>query len=119
MKRLLAALFVATVSAALAAPARAHDGPPTPLPPRPAPQMGEPFGPLVLPTLDGQRVVDCGPFHGLLERSGSRDLAPGEHRVDLYYFQRDGEAKLKVLWTPVGRHDHRPVPARWFQPEKE
>ena len=64
MKRILAALFVATVSAALAAPARAHDGPPTPLPPRPAPQVGQPFGPLVLPTLDGQRVVDLSVYRG-------------------------------------------------------
>ncbi len=33
-------------------------------PSRPQPQVGQPFGPLVLPTVDGSQVVDLASFHG-------------------------------------------------------
>lgn len=68
--------------------------------------------------VDGKRVADCGPFHDLLERYGTSHLAAGEHRVDLWYFQDGGDLKLKLLYTPIGKHDHRPVPDNWFEPEK-
>jgi hypothetical protein len=69
--------------------------------------------------IDGRHVVNCGPFHGLLEAGGSSGHGAGEHRVDLYYFQRDGEAKLRLFYNPYGIAEHRPVPARFFTPAEE
>jgi len=68
--------------------------------------------------VDGAVVVDCGPWHELEERYGNSHLAPGEHRFDLWIVQSGADAKLQLLYTPVGRLDHLPVPARWFLPRE-
>jgi hypothetical protein len=68
--------------------------------------------------VDGAPAVDCGPWHGLVERYGNSHLAPGEHRFDLWFVQSDGTPKIQLLYTPVGRLDHLPVPGRWFLPRE-
>ncbi len=69
--------------------------------------------------VDGRRIVDNGPFHGLSESSGNRWLGVGEHRVDLYYFQLDGEAQMHLYWNAYGIAAHNDVPARWIRPDDE
>jgi len=67
--------------------------------------------------VDGRRIVDNGPFHQLQSRYGGISLQPGEHRIDLWYFQGDGDARLHLFWSPSGRRDYRDVPASWFTPD--
>jgi hypothetical protein len=69
-------------------------------------------------SVDGAPVVDCGPWHGLVERYGGSHLAPGEHRFDLWFVQSGGDPKIQLLYTPIGRLDHLPVPGRWFLPRE-
>ena len=66
--------------------------------------------------VDGAHVVDNHPWHGLQERYGRSQLAPGEHRFDLWLAQSDAEPRLQLLYTPTGRLEHLPVPGRWFLP---
>ncbi len=68
--------------------------------------------------IDGRMVVNNKPFHPLLERGGVQFLSPGEHRIDVYYFQKDGEAKLRLFWNPYGLAEHRDIPAGWFRPDE-
>jgi hypothetical protein len=71
--------------------------------------------------VDGVRANDCGPWHELEERYGDSRLSPGEHRFDLWFVSpppgaAGAEPRLQLLYTPLGRLDHLPVPARWFLP---
>ena len=66
--------------------------------------------------VDGQIANDCGPWHELEERYGGSHLTPGEHAFDLWLVQAGAEPRLQLLYTPTGRLDHLPVPARWFLP---
>lgn len=68
--------------------------------------------------VDGRRADDCGPWHELTERYGGSHLEPGEHRFDLWFVQADAEPRIQLLYTPVGRLDHLPVPGRWFLPRE-
>ncbi len=68
--------------------------------------------------VDGVRVVDNAPFHGLQERYGRSVLTTGDHTFDLWWFQSDDEAKLRLYWNPWGVVDHRLVPANWFRPAR-
>jgi PA14 domain/IPT/TIG domain len=69
--------------------------------------------------VDGQLAVDCGPWHELEERYGRSHLTPGEHRFDLWLVQSGAEPRIQLLYTPTGRLEHLPVPARWFQPREK
>jgi hypothetical protein len=52
--------------------------------------------------IDDQMVVDHDGLHGLTERIGAVDLAAGVHRIELQYFQRQGQAGLEVRWSGPG-----------------
>jgi hypothetical protein len=69
--------------------------------------------------VDGQHVLDNRPYHGLQERFGRSVLRPGEHTIDIWYFQAGGDAKFHLFWNPWGLRDHREVPARWFRPTRD
>jgi hypothetical protein len=68
--------------------------------------------------VDGAFVVDCGPWHELEERYGTSRLAAGEHRFDLWFAQSGADPRIQLLFTPLGRLEHLPVPGRWFLPRE-
>ena len=52
--------------------------------------------------VDGREVVDDGGTHPPTRRSGSVELAPGSHRVEVRYAQEGGGALLRVTWKGPG-----------------
>ena len=52
--------------------------------------------------IDGERVVNSGGFHAMLERSGRIQLDAGKHSIALYYYQRRSDAGLDVQWQGPG-----------------
>jgi hypothetical protein len=69
--------------------------------------------------VDGDWVVDCGPWHELEERYGASRLAAGEHAFEIWMVQSGAEPRVQLLYTPPGRDEHLPVPGRWFVPREK
>lgn len=63
--------------------------------------------------LDGKVVVDNGGVHPMTEKSGSADLAAGDHEVKIEFYQGGGEAGCKVSWKPPGA-SRQPIPPKSF-----
>lgn len=53
--------------------------------------------------IDGKIVVDNGGRHGVEERSGAVDLAPGFHSIRIRFFERTGKGEFLVDWAPPGK----------------
>jgi autotransporter-associated beta strand protein len=52
--------------------------------------------------IDGQRVVSNNAFQGQTERTGTIDLTPGLHDIQIFYYEGGGDAGLNVEYIPVG-----------------
>ncbi len=52
--------------------------------------------------VDGKVVVNNGGVHAMSEKSGSAELAAGDHEIRIEFFQGGGEAGVKVAWQPPG-----------------
>ena len=48
--------------------------------------------------VDGVQVIDNDGLHGTMGRRVRLDLDPGEHDIELRYFERDGEQSLRLEW---------------------
>jgi len=68
--------------------------------------------------VDGRDRRSQPPLRRQHEESAWVDFSPGEHVIDIYHFHGQGDAVLRVFWTPWGLADHRDVPARWFRPSE-
>jgi hexosaminidase len=53
--------------------------------------------------VDGEEVVANDGEHGRYLVSGHIPLAKGFHRIELKYFQIDGDAALRILWAASGQ----------------
>jgi alpha-mannosidase len=60
--------------------------------------------------IGGERVVDNDGVHGEQERRGRIALMPGKHPLRLLYFQRAGDAALRLSWEGP-RQPRVPLPA--------
>jgi 4-amino-4-deoxy-L-arabinose transferase-like glycosyltransferase len=59
--------------------------------------------------IDGKLVVDNGGAHPPIYKSGSMNLAAGDHRIIVRYFESGGGAFMRLLWTPPGEAE-KPIP---------
>jgi hypothetical protein len=51
--------------------------------------------------IDGKVVVDNGGVHPMTEKSGTAELAAGDHEVKIEFYQGGGEAGCRVSWQPA------------------
>jgi hypothetical protein len=61
--------------------------------------------------IDGERVVANDGDHGMRVRTGSIELEPGSHSVELLYFENHGVAGLELEMAGPGDGDFRPLVA--------
>lgn len=72
--------------------------------------------------VDGREVVDNGGVHGRRKRSGAIELKPGEHKIEILYFQGVGDSYLKIYfknresgrWEDLPLAHLRPAPETSF-----
>ncbi|HXX94535.1 MAG TPA: DUF6797 domain-containing protein [Planctomycetota bacterium] len=53
-------------------------------------------------TIDGKVIVNNGGTHPMQEKSGTVELAAGDHEIRIEFFQAGGGAGIKVSWQPAG-----------------
>ena len=62
--------------------------------------------------IGGRQIVDNGGVHGMVEKSGTVELAKGDYPVKVEYFQGGGGAGMKLSWqTPDGKREIIPLKA--------
>jgi hypothetical protein len=64
-------------------------------------------------TIGGKVVVDNPGQHPMTEKTGSAELAAGDHEVKIEYFQGGGGAGIQVSWQPPGG-GRQAIPAKAF-----
>lgn len=52
--------------------------------------------------IDGQQVVSNDGLHGYTEVGAQVTLSPGLHQLELDFFENEGTAACRLLWTPPG-----------------
>ncbi|MEX1042559.1 MAG: PVC-type heme-binding CxxCH protein [Pirellulaceae bacterium] len=64
--------------------------------------------------LGGQEVIDNDGLHGMVEKSGSVELAAGSHPLIVTYFDNGGGDGLSLRWSGPGIQGKQPIPAERF-----
>lgn len=69
--------------------------------------------------IDGKQVVDNGGLHAMEEKNSEElDLKAGDHEIKIEFFQNEGGAGVKVLWSTAGV-EKQAVPESAFFHKKE
>ena len=64
--------------------------------------------------IDGNAVVNNNNFQGATQATGIADLTPGQHAIDVEYYQGGGGATMDVQWDPTGGTNFVDIPNSAF-----
>ena len=64
--------------------------------------------------IDGNAVVNNNNFQGATQATGIVDLTPGEHTIDVEYYQGGGGATMDLQWDPTGGTNFVDIPNSAF-----
>ena len=64
--------------------------------------------------IDGNTVVNNNNFQGATQATGIVNLTPGEHAIDVEYYQGGGGATMDVQWDPTGGTNFVDIPNSAF-----
>ena len=64
--------------------------------------------------IDGNAVVNNNNFQGATQATGMADLTPGEHAIDVEYYQGGGGATMDLQWDPTGGTNFVDIPNSAF-----
>lgn len=64
--------------------------------------------------IGGREIIDNDGLHGMVEKSGSVELAAGSHPLVVTYFDNGGDDGLILRWSGPGIRGKQPIPAERF-----